>query len=191
MKKKKNICAPCHSLKSKPARGTSLLLFVYDQPVLDSLLVQFLPCIISDIDCYLLLIKRMELYCGFVINCFFFFSFYKFRKKNIAAYIALKVMQSTRFLYYIHIGATILATRASFIQTLISVLVTRRQNITLFERFHKELLLNDFLNLFQGICKVYAPLPSILHSEQPILHVFTTYDCSALMPLCSLSFPET
>lgn len=98
---------------------------------------------------------------------FFFFSFYKFRKKNIAAYIALKVMQSTRFLYYIHIGATILATRASFIQTLISVLVTmcRRQNITLFERFHKELLLNDFLNLFQGICKVYAPLPSILHSE--------------------------
>lgn len=122
---------------------------------------------------------------------FFFFSVYKFRKKYIAAYIALKVMQSTRFLYYIHIGATILAT--SFIQTLISVLVTmcRRQNITLFERFHKELLLNDFLNLFQGICNFYAPLPSILHSEQPILHVFTTYDCSALMPLCSLSFPET
>lgn len=85
MKKKKNICAPCHSLKSKPARGTSLLLFVYDQPVLDSLLVQFLPCIISDIDCYLLLIKRMELYCGFVINCFFFFSFYKFRKKKYSS----------------------------------------------------------------------------------------------------------
>lgn len=98
---------------------------------------------------------------------FFFFPFISLEKKNIAAYIALKVMQSTRFLYYIHIGATILATRASFIQTLISVLVTmcRRQNITLFERFHKELLLNDFLNLFQGICKVYAPLPSILHSE--------------------------
>lgn len=164
-KKKKNLCTLPFPKEQTSKRyfSSSLCLWLACS--------RLIACTISAMHyirhCYLLLIKSMELYCGFVINCFFFFFFsvYKFRKKYIAAYIALKVMQSTRFLYYIHIGATILAT--SFIQTLISVLVTmcRRQNITLFERFHKELLLNDFLNLFQGICNFYAPLPSILHSE--------------------------